>query len=310
MNELYRIIGISKQAVHKYLQKEEGFQKRLATLVMDADLLREEHPGCGVEKMYHTLNPGWLGRDRFIEVMMGLGYRVKRIRSYTRTTIPACYKYPNLIEGMVLWDKNQLWQTDITYFKVGSKYCYLIFIEDVYSRRILGYQASDHMKASANIAALRMALRTRGDLEYGLIHHSDRGSQYVEKTYTGILIQNDIHISMGLKAQDNAYAERVNGIIKNEYLAYWKIDSLKELKKYLKQAVTHYNNKRMHSSLLPKTTPLLFEKEIVNLDRQKRPTVIVYAEGKPEIKWASSPLDFLPEKTLRVPVCPMLTNSQ
>lgn len=282
----------------------------MAELLVQVDLLREEHPGCGVEKMYFTLKPDWLGRDQFIEIMMGLGYRLVPAKSHTRTTIPASYKYPSLIEGMVLWNKNQLWQTDITYFRVGDGFCYIVFILDVYTKKIIGYQASDHMRATANLQALKMALRACDKPLTNLIHHSDRGSQYIDRTYTGMLTKRGIHISMGFKAQDNAYAERVNGIIKNEYLRFKKIRSLQELEKELRKAVNHYNNKRIHRSLPRKITPNKFEKELVNLERQKRPTVIVYAEGNPKIKWASSPLDFLPEKTLPIPVCPMYINNQ
>lgn len=283
------------------------FNAKLSELVVQADAIRQEHPGCGVEKMYYTLKPDWLGRDRFIEIMMALGYRLKQSKSYARTTLPASYQYTNLIDGMVLWGKNQLWQTDITYYRVGEQFYYLVFITDVYTKQILGYRASNHLRATANILALKMALRTCGKLSASLIHHSDRGSQYIDHTYTTLLFKYGIHVSMGYKAQDNAYAERVNGIIKNEYLRFKNIQSFNQLNKELKKAVNHYNNKRLHRSLPMKSTPDNFEKELLHLDCQKRPTVIVYAEGNPRIKWVSNPLDSLPEKTLLVPVCPMLT---
>ena len=309
MNSLYSAVGISKQAVHKHKQCETLFCTRLDALIIEADVLRGEHPGCGVEKMYYTLKPNWLGRDRFIEVMKELGYKLRATKSYIRTTVPACYKYPNLIEGMVLSDKNQLWQTDITYFRVGNEYWYIVLIMDVYTKRILGYQASDHLRATANLLALKMALQSCGRPITYLIHHSDRGSQYIDKTYTGLLNTNNIQISMGFKAQDNAYAERINGIIKNEYLMFKDITSLHKLKTELRKAVNHYNKKRIHRSLPMNSTPENFEKKLVHLECQKRPTVIVYAEGNPKIKWVSNPLDLLPEKTLRAPVCPMIIDS-
>lgn len=310
MNELYKVAEISKQAFSKQTIKEKEFQVKLGALLLEADILRQVHPGCGVEKMYDTLMPQWLGRDRFCEILMRYGYRVRMVHSFIRTTISTSFSYPNLIEGMILWSRNQLWQTDITYFKVSDHYCYLVFIQDVYTRRIIGYQASNHLRAEANIAALQMALRNCGNFEKGLIHHSDRGSQYIDVKYTGMLKKKGINISMGLKAQDNAYAERINGTIKNEYLSYWKIETLNELKLCLRKAVNHYNNKRIHRSLPGKITPVDFEQKFVNLNCQKRPTVIVYAEGNPKLKWVSNPLEFLPEKTLLVPVCPMVTIGQ
>lgn len=203
---------------------------------------------------------------------------------------------------MILWDKDQLWQSDITYIKVGSHYYYLVFIIDVYTKRILGYCASDHLRAEANIIALKMAIKTRGGSIVGLIHHSDKGSQYIDKQYTAILINNGVNISMGLKAQENAYAERVNGIIKNEYLECWDIKTLAELKRKTRKAVEHYNNKRKHSSILRKS-PIEFEKEIINLSIQKRPKDIVYAEGNPGIKEALNNIDSLKEEDLYAPVC-------
>jgi len=306
MNELLRIVGITKQAIHRQFKKEALFESRVAILVAEADALRSTHPGCGVEKMYYVLNPSWLGRDRFIELMMGLGYRVKSQRSFIRTTYAGIFQYQNLIEGMLLWDKNQLWQSDITYFRVVDKFYYIVFIIDVYTKRILGYQVSDHLRAEANLAALKMALKTAGSDLTGLIHHSDRGSQYGDKEYTGLLLRHGIFISMGIKPQENAYAESLNGIIKNEYLNRWLISSFMDLKRNVTKAVRHYNNLRVHGSLPQRMSPVEFERNVLILYGQKRPTVIVYAEGKSKIIGVSNPNDLLPEKTLRAPVCPIV----
>jgi putative transposase len=300
------MLGISKQSVHQHNQRKLAFEARVTQLLIEVDILRSEHPGCGVEKMYYTLRPDWIGRDRFIVLLIQLGYRVKKSKSFTRTTISSCYQYANLIEGMLLWDKNQLWQSDITFFRVQQEYYYLVFITDVYTKRILGYQVSDHLRAQANLAALKMAIKNAGDNINNLIHHSDRGSQYGEREYTSLLIKNGAHISMGRKAQGNAYAERVNGIIKNEYLDYRIINSLTALKKYTRLAVNHYNSKRIHYSLPDRMTPDNFDKNLIYLSGQKRPKVIVYAEGNPRIKEASNLLDSLPEKNLQAHVCPMV----
>ena len=100
--------------------------KKLSDLVIEADLIKSEHPGCGVEKLYYTLEPNRLGRDKFIDYFMDLGYRVKRIRNYIRTTIPVDSKYQNFISGMLLNDRNQVWQTDITYYHVGHRFYYML----------------------------------------------------------------------------------------------------------------------------------------------------------------------------------------
>jgi transposase InsO family protein len=308
MKSVYQIAGVSRQAVHKYLKHQAVFQEKLSGLILEADILREEHPGCGVEKMYYTLRPDWLGRDKFIALFMSLGYRVKTQKNYQRTTIPVHSKYEDLIQGLIVQDMNIVWQTDITYFLMNGQFYYLVFIIDVYTKKILGYQASDHLRAEANIAALKMAIRNSSGSLASLIHHSDRGSQYIDKDYIALLKRNQVQISMGAKAQDNAYAERINGTIKNEYLKYWEPRNLRELRRMLKKAVDHYNHKRIHDGLPNKMTPAQFEKSLLDLTSQKRPTVIIYAEGNYKIKVASSHFDFKPKEEPLAHNCPIEIN--
>jgi putative transposase len=304
------MLQISKQAVHQRYQREQKFLENLSSLLIDVDILRAEHPGCGVEKMYYTLRPDWIGRDRFIALMMEYGYRVHRTRSYFRTTIPVRNTYPNFIEGMIIWDKNQLWQSDITYIFVGNSFYYLVFIEDVYTKLILGYQASNHLLAIANLAAQKMALRRCNGSINGLIHHSDRGSQYTQKQYVNLLLKHKAHISMGLIAQDNAYAERINGIIKNEYLKYRKIETFSDLQKHLKQAVNHYNRKRIHRSLPGKISPEQFEEKLIHLSMEKRPKIIVYSKGNQRVKKEQISADFIQDMNHFVPICPLVFNEK
>jgi transposase InsO family protein len=270
--------GVTKQAVHKFNKRSSLFEERLYCLSIELDQLRDEHPGCGLDKAYSTLRPDWIGRDRFIREFTRLGYQTKRKKNYKRTTIPGYIKYPNLIEGMIVYDFNMIWQSDITYFPIGSYFCYIVFITDLFSRRILGYQANDHLRAEANISALSMAIRQRDGQIKNLIHHSDKGGQYIDNDYIAMLESHGAHISMGLCAQDNAYAERVNGIIKNEYLDHWDIKNLKELRRSLKRAVNHYNFKRQHRSL-KKTCPMEFEKTHQNCAKFESPGEIIFSKN-------------------------------
>ena len=305
MKSIFAIAGISKQAAHKHFKLENEFSEKLSGLIIEVDILREDHPGCGVEKMYQTLRPDWLGRDKFIDLFMQLGYRVRTHKNYQKTTFPVHSQYKNLIQGLMVRDRNIVWQTDITYFLIGSRYYYIVFIIDVYTKKIVGYKASDHLRAEANLMALQMAIKnSNGNLEC-LIHHSDKGSQYIDKDYVALLNSKGIQISMGAKAQDNAYAERINGTIKNEYLKYWEINSLTELQNKLVKAVNHYNNKRKHNELPGRITPLEFDKSLLDLNSQKRPTVIIYAEGNYKIKAASSRLDFKPKGEPLAHNCPI-----
>jgi putative transposase len=307
MNQLYRSIGISKQAVHKYQNSFFDEQERLIGLATEVDQIRGEHGGCGVEKMYYMIKPEGIGRDKFIESMMKMGYRIQHPKNFIRTTysIQENY-YPNLISGLQIMSINRVWQTDITYYLVGNKFCYITFIIDVYSRRIIGYYASENLRAEANIKALIMAFKNRKGMDLGmLIHHSDRGSQYIDKQYNKLLNENNISISMSINAKENAYAERINGIIKNEYLKYKSIDSLAQLRSQLSKAVNNYNNKRIHNELPFKQSPNQFEEKLLSLNTQRRPKVIVYAEGNYKIKEASSLLDFDPEEEPLAHVCPI-----
>jgi len=272
MNSLYTAIGISKQAVVQYANRQVLFDNQIKELVVEADILKQAHPGCGVEKMYDTLKPNFIGRDRFISTFMDLGYRVKRQKNYRRTTYAGTLYYPNLINGLVINKPNVLWQTDITYIKVKDKFYYAVFIIDVYTKNIVGYNVSSHMRVESNIRALKMALKKH---KAPVIHHSDRGSQYTSKEYLSLLRENNCQISMGLIAQDNAYAERINRTIKEEYLSYWKIESFDVLKRYVKKAVENYNTKRIHRHL-PKMNPIEFENYWTILSEENKPEITIF----------------------------------
>jgi len=155
---------------------------------------------------------------------------------------------------------------------------------------------------------LKQAIKVRGGkakLE-GLIHHSDRGGQYVDKEYLKILANNKIGISMGLKGQENAYAERVNRIIKNEYLNRWEMKSFDDLKRKLKKAVNHYNEKRIHNSLPDKVSPNKFEELLLSLYSHERPKVIIYAESNYKVLRTSSSQYFKPREEPQAHNCPMV----
>jgi len=281
----------------------------LNDLVKQADIIREDHPGCGVEKLYTTLKPQTMGRDKFCEIFMDLGYRVRRIKNYTRTTIPAWFNYPNLIKGMAVTKPFEVLQSDITYFDIDGKFYYLIFIIDVYTREILGYNVGDNMRVECNIKALKMALKKipKAQLKT-MIHHSDRGAQYGSKEYIDLLKSNGIKVSMGEIAQDNAFAERVNGTIKNEYLKLWHIPDFKTLKRKTKQAVNSYNRNRLHLAFNNDYSPVKFKESLLDLTTQERPKVIIYAEGNYKVKVASSHLGFNPRKEPQAHNCPIVIN--
>jgi len=127
LNSLYRVLGISKQAAHQQRTRQLIFESKLSELIVQVDVLRLEHPGCGVEKMYYSLRPDFLGRDRFVYILMDLGYRIKRPKNYTKTTLSVSNNYENLIRGLLVRCINQVVQTDISYFLIKETYYYLYY---------------------------------------------------------------------------------------------------------------------------------------------------------------------------------------
>lgn len=261
MNGLYQIAGISKQGFHKQRQAMQLRWIQDQEIIGQVHAIRKDHPMMGCRKMHKLIVNSTLGKHRFEKLLLASGFRVRQPKNYHKTTnsIKENY-YPNLIKGLVINGINQLWQTDITYLRMKERFYYLVFIMDVYSRRILGYSASDHMFAEANISALKQAMRVRqGSSLQGMIHHSDRGSQYIDKQYNEILKNAQIRPSMCLYAWENAYAERVNGIMKNEYLIPKLASQLEDLKRKLVSNVGLYNNSRPHNELPDQMSPIQFE---------------------------------------------------
>ncbi|WP_438967305.1 IS3 family transposase [Flavobacterium sp.] len=273
---MFKVLNISKQAVNQYQKRQSDFDKKMNCLLIEAEELRAEHPGCGIEKMYYTLKPNFIGRDRFIEAFMELGFRIKRNKNYRRTTFASNVYYPNLIQSMSVYAPSMIWQSDITYIFVGEKFYYAVFIIDVYTKKIVGYEVSNHMRATANMNALQMALNNN---EAPMIHHSDRGGQYIYGQYINLLKENGTEISMALSAQDNAYAERINKTIKEEYLNYWKPKTIEELKTQLERAVNQYNNKRPHNNL-GKQTPVEFENNWYKNKMKTKPIFTIFDYDK------------------------------
>lgn len=272
MSRLYDYIGISRQAIAQYCKRQKAYDSKVLCLLSEVAELRKEHPGCGVEKMYYSLEPDFIGRDKFIELFMDLGFRLKKRINYKRTTYSVASKYSNLIKGLSISAPGVVWQSDITYYDVSDKFYYVVFIIDVYTKVIVGYHVSDNMRAAANVKAMQMAL-----LNYKApsIHHSDRGGQYIYNQYIELLENNKCKISMCKSSQDNAYAERINRTIKEEYLDHWKPSDFKQLSLYTQRAVAHYNTKRIHNNL-DRLTPVAFLQTWKKQKKEVRKTVCIF----------------------------------
>lgn len=208
-------------------------------------------PRLGARKLLELIQPD-MGRDAFFELLRDHGLLVRRKRNRVRTTFSGhrFKKYPDLVSsGLVVERANQLWVSDITYIRIKQDFAYLSLVTDAYSRKIIGFCLSHDLSTDSCLKALRMALATRLT-DAPLIHHSDRGTQYCSQAYTHLLKQKHIAISMTQTGnpRDNAIAERVNGILKQELLKE-NYDELKTAYEHVKQAVNTYNHLRPHSSL-------------------------------------------------------------
>jgi transposase InsO family protein len=178
---------------------------------------------------------------------------------------------------MEFTDINQLWSSDITYFFCLEQFFYIVFIMDVYSRRIIGYSIADNMRAENNLSALEMAVKTRGiaKYQYNLIHHSDKGTQYASDSYTEMLEAYEIRISMCNEVYENTHIERVNDTIKNQYLKRMEIRTKEELKQKLDEAIKAYNETRPHQSL-KMISPIEYEKRLLTIEKEKRHKMKIY----------------------------------
>ncbi|NJO88367.1 MAG: IS3 family transposase [Chloroflexia bacterium] len=274
MQSVYTIAGISRQGYHQQLHRQADkalLHCRLKELVQE---LRGDHPRIGARKLFTMLKlKGEIGINKFERFLseQGLGIKTKRSAQRTTNSTHPFYKYRNLLHGFEVTNINQVWASDITYFMVGENVYYIIFIQDVYSRRILGYSVSDNMLHHNNVKVLEDSIALRSGADLGkLIHHSDKGGQYCATNYIRLLNENNIAISMAGNSIENPYVERLNGIIKNEYLyPRKKATDLKSLKKEMDIIVKLYNESRPHLKL-GNLSPVEFEGKLV--EKQKENT--------------------------------------
>lgn len=197
-----------------------------------------------------------IGRDRFYDILREEGLLIKRKRRYAKTTDSNhSFKiHKNLIADIVASRIDEIWVSDITYIRTTEKFLYLSLITDMYSRKIIGSCLSESLSIEGSIEALKQAMRGKRQLK-GTIHHSDRGIQYCSKIYTRLLTGKKIQISMSEKGNpyENAVAERVNGILKEEFLLSVTFTSKEEVQKAVEEAIATYNKERIHMSIEYKT---------------------------------------------------------
>jgi putative transposase len=197
-----------------------------------------------------------IGRDRLFNLLRKENMLVKRKKKGPHTTYSKHWfrKYTNLIRGVKLTAPNQVFVSDITYLRVLGGFVYLSLVTDAYSRKIVGWHLSKSLGVEGPLEALKMALKNVPHPE-GLIHHSDRGIQYCCKEYVKVLLDHHVLISMTEEnhCYENALAERVNGILKDEFLLGETFPSFNVAKELTRDSIYNYNHLRRHCSLNLKT---------------------------------------------------------
>lgn len=251
--------GVTRQAY--YQSKDRVLYELIEQEILIAEIrtIRKDHKRLGGRKLFFMLEIVMkdhqikMGRDAFFDFLRCHNLLIKQRKRYHVTTNSNHWmkKYPNLIKDIVPLGPNHIWVSDITYWKTKGGHYYISFITDAYSRKIVGYHVADTMEAVESVTALKMAIKNISSEVTGLIHHSDRGSQYCSSKYVKTLEKRCIKISMTEKGDplENAIAERINGIIKGEYLFDYEIKTLVKAKEVLKSVVKLYNEDRPHSSI-------------------------------------------------------------
>ena len=258
------MFGISRQAYYKRQQKVVKLEEERDALLKLIKPIRKRMHRIGTIKLYDIIKQEMnnqnikMGRDKLFTFLRHEKMLVKKKKNYTKTTnsFHRFYKYKNLIKEMDVTAPEQVWVSDITYIKTELGHEYLSLVTDYYSKKIVGYNLSDNLKVDSTLKALEMAIKSRQYPDRKLIHHSDRGFQYCSDSYVEMLSNNNIQPSMteAYDPYENAIAERVNGILKDEFdIGEGFVNHIQAMKE-IKYAIETYNTFRPHFSC-EKLTP-------------------------------------------------------
>jgi len=259
--------AISRQGYYKARAQKEKTEDEQHKLIDKVLKLRSQMPMLGGRKLYVLLKQEIeslskpIGRDKLFKLLRnnGLLIKPKKYRPRTTESRHRFKKYDNLIKDLEINRINQVHVSDITYLRTVDRFCYLFLVTDLYSRRIMGEDLSESLAIEGGMRALKKATDKVKNPECS-IHHSDRGIQYCSNIYTDELKSLGIKISMSEQANpyENAVAERVNGILKQEFMLDKTFPDIKTAWKAVKEAIKTYNEKRPHMSLGYKTPEQIY----------------------------------------------------
>ena len=259
----------SRQAYYKGSKYRDKRQFEQELVLEEVRRIRSVLPCVGTFKLHHLLqsflahNQIKMGRDMLNRLLKDNGLLVKRrLRRYISTTQSSHpFKvHKNLYNNQASHRRDQVWVSDITYIRTKEGFCFLALITDTYSRKIVGYDISDSLELEGCYRALKQAIGKTGNYNQKLIHHSDRGSQYCSYKYTRLLKEKGIKISMADTGNcyQNAMAERINGILKAEFMLDVNFVTKNQAIKTTKQAIQIYNQQRPHRAIKLETPNKLY----------------------------------------------------
>lgn len=271
MNELCEVFGVTRDAYYKAIGREDMRSVREKLIVELVRSIRQYLPRLGgrklkvkIEQELTTHGFKTPGRDKFFEILGKHGLLLERRKSRNPCTTYSGHNYavqPNLMRNLVLTKPLQALVSDVTYLRVGDGFAYLFLTTDAFSRKIVGFHLATTLEHTGAIMALKMAVKETAN-PTGIIFHSDRGVQYCCHDFLEVLTGYKMHSSMtdADHCAQNALAERMNGILKNEFYLDENFLNFQMAHKAVRQAITMYNQERPHSSLKMKT-PNYFHSE-------------------------------------------------
>lgn len=262
IGRLCGLFGLSRQAYYDYNKRRAKNYLETDQVLKLIKAVRSVHPRMGCRKIYDMIKSELdigcikIGRDKMFDLMSENELLIRKRRRTVRTTnsYHSFRRYKNLIKEFVPYQANQLWVSDITYVRDGEEFMYLFLITDAYSKKVVGYELGKTLETKHAIASLEQALKSAGQTE-GIIHHSDRGIQYCSNNYVKLLQDYGMKISMTENSdpRENSIAERINGILKQEYIEPLKKTSCLGLGEIVNAAIYRYNQLRPHLSCDMKT---------------------------------------------------------
>lgn len=272
------MFGVSRQVYYRSKERRVKKQDLSAKVIELVVNLRMKMPRVGTRKLYHmlkeSLKPLSVGRDKLFRILKANHLLIKPKRSYHITTDShhRFRKHKDLAIDMKVSRPEQLWVSDITYLGNRKSPCYLALVTDAYSKKIVGYDVSDSLAMEGSVRALKMAISKRAYKKDMLIHHSDRGLQYCCDEYQQILMKNNIRCSMteSYDPYRNAVAERVNGILKQEFILIREGIGFSEMKKIVSESVNIYNNIRPHHACFMNTPKYMHRQSKIKIRTYKR----------------------------------------